>query len=48
MYIWTRAIQDSQKISEELQAEGFKDIFPIIFLHSEFYDCWVDQLLRTK
>jgi hypothetical protein len=48
MYIWTRAIQDSQKISEELQTEGFKDIIPIIFLHSEFYDCWVDQLLRTK
>jgi len=48
MYIWTKAIQDSQKISEELQAEGFKDIIPIIFLHSKFYDCWVDQLLRTK
>ncbi len=48
MYIWTKAIQDSQKINEELQTEGFKDIIPIIFLHSEFYDCWVDQLLRTK
>jgi len=48
MYIWTKAIQDSQKISEELQTEGFKDVIPIIFLHSEFYDCWVDQLLRTK
>ena len=48
LYVWTRAIQDSQEISEKLEGEGFKDIIPIIFLHSTFYDCWVDQLLRTK
>ena len=48
MYIWTKTIQDSQKINEELQNKGFKDIIPIIFLYSKFYDCWVDQLLRTK
>ncbi len=48
MYIWTRNIQDSQKINEELQGKGFKDIIPIIFLTSNYYDTWVDQLLRTK
>ena len=48
MVIWTRTIQDFQKIQEELQTEGFKDIIPHIFLFSQNYDCWVDQLLRTK
>ncbi|MFX1468285.1 MAG: winged helix-turn-helix transcriptional regulator [Promethearchaeota archaeon] len=47
-YFWTTNIQDSQKINEELQNKGFKDIIPIIFLTSNNYDCWVDQLLRTK
>jgi len=48
MYIWTRNIQESQKIQEELQTEGFKDIIPYIALSGNSYDCWVDQLLRTK
>ena len=47
-YFWTRNIQDSQKINEELQNKGFKDIIPIIFLTSNYYDCWVDQMLSTK
>ena len=48
MYIWTRNIQESQKIQEELQTEGFKDIIPYIALSGNSYDCWVDQLLRSK
>ncbi|GAG54843.1 unnamed protein product, partial [marine sediment metagenome] len=37
-----------QKIQEELQTEGFKDIIPHIYLSAKWYECWVDQLLRTK
>ena len=48
MYVWTRNIQESQKIQEELQTEGFKDIIPYIALSGNSYDCWVDQILRTK
>ncbi|MHA2288563.1 MAG: AsnC family transcriptional regulator [Promethearchaeota archaeon] len=48
MKIWAKTAQDSQKIQEELQKEGFKDIVPYIFLSSKHYDCWLDQLLRTK
>ena len=48
MYVWTKSIHDTQKISEELLNFGFKDVIPIIFIDSQFYDCWVDQLLRTK
>ncbi|MCP4762048.1 MAG: winged helix-turn-helix transcriptional regulator [archaeon] len=47
-YIWTIILQDSQKINEELHDMGFKDIIPFIFLKSDFYDTWVEQLLRTK
>jgi DNA-binding Lrp family transcriptional regulator len=48
MFIWTKTTQDSQKVQEELQTEGFKDIIPHIFLSSKYYNCWIDQLLRTK
>ena len=48
MHIWTKTAQDSQRIQEELQTEGFKDIIPNIFFSTKYYDCWVDQLLRTK
>ena len=47
-YIWTITLQDSQKINEELHDMGFNDIIPFIFLNSNFYDTWVEQLLRTK
>ncbi len=46
--IWTKTARDSQLILEELQTEGFKDIIPHIFLSIEWYECWIDQLLRTK
>ena len=48
MYTWTKTAQESQRIQKKLQAEGFKDLIPHIFLTIRFYDCWVDQLLRTK
>ncbi|TKJ19262.1 MAG: hypothetical protein CEE43_15940 [Promethearchaeota archaeon Loki_b32] len=45
---WARTAQESQRIQEELQTEGFKDVIPQIALSGDYYDCWVDQLLRTK
>ena len=44
----TRTSKNSQIIQEELLTEGFKDIIPHIFISIKWYDCWVDQLLRTK
>ncbi len=48
LHTWAKSPQDSQKIHEDLQTEGFKDIIPHIFLSADYYDCWLDQLLRTK
>ena len=45
---WATNAHESQKIQEELQSEGFKDITPYIAYSGNYYDCWVDQLLRTK
>ncbi len=45
---FTRSSKNSQIIQEELLTEGFKDIIPHIFISIKWYDCWVDQLLRTK
>ena len=47
LHTWAKTPQDSQKIHKELQTEGFKDIIPHIFLTAMYYDCWLDQLLRT-
>jgi len=48
VHTWAKNAQNSMRIQEELQTEGFKDIIPHIYLSAEWYDCWVDQLLRTK
>jgi DNA-binding Lrp family transcriptional regulator len=48
LFTWAKNTQDSQKIQEELQKEGFKDIVPHIYLSAEWFECWVDKLLRTK
>jgi len=48
LHTWAKTPQDSQKIHKELQTEGFKDVIPHIFLSVKYYDCWLDQLLRTK
>ncbi|MFW9902214.1 MAG: AsnC family transcriptional regulator [Candidatus Thorarchaeota archaeon] len=45
---WAETAQDSQRIQKELQTEGFKDVIPHIFLSLNWYDCWIDQLLRSK
>jgi len=44
----TKTSKDTQRIQEELQTERFKDVIPHIFLSVKWYECWVDQLLRTK
>lgn len=46
--VWTKNPQDAQRIQERLQTEGFKDIIPHIVLSVQWYDCWIDELLRTK
>lgn len=48
MHTWTRTAHDSQQIQEELQTEGFQEIIPHIFISAKYYDCWIDELLRTK
>jgi len=48
MHTWAKTSIDTQKIQEELQTEGFKDVIPRIILYGNYYDCWVDQLLRSK
>lgn len=48
LHTWAENTQESQRIQEELQTEGFKDVIPHIFLSAKWYECWVDQLLRTK
>ncbi len=48
IHTWTKSSKDSQGIQEAIQDEGFKDVIPHIVLYGNYYDCWVDQLLRTK
>ena len=48
LHTWAKNTQESQRIQEELQKEGFKDVIPHIFLTARWYECWVDELLRTK
>jgi len=48
LHTWAKNTQDAQKIQEELHTEGFKDVIPHIFIDAKWFDCWVDQLLRTK
>jgi len=45
---WTITIKESEEIHKTLQKEGFKDIIPQILLSVNHYDCWIDQMLRTK
>jgi DNA-binding Lrp family transcriptional regulator len=46
--IWTKTPRDSQRIQEELQTEGFKDVVPHILMSISWHTCWVDQYLATK
>ncbi len=48
VHTMTKNAQDAQRIQEELLTEGYKDVIPHIYLSAKWYDCWVDQLLRTK
>ncbi|MFW9773873.1 MAG: winged helix-turn-helix transcriptional regulator [Candidatus Thorarchaeota archaeon] len=46
--IWTKNAQESHKFQKDLESEGFKNIVPHIFITASWYECWVDQLVRTK
>jgi Lrp/AsnC family leucine-responsive transcriptional regulator len=48
MEIWAKTAHEAQNIKKSLQTEEFKDIIPYIGLSGSYYDCWIDQLLRTK
>lgn len=48
LHTWTSTAQESQKLMDELHTEGFKNIIPHIFLSAKWYECWVDQFIRTK
>jgi DNA-binding Lrp family transcriptional regulator len=48
LHTWTNTAQDSQRIQEELQTDGFKNVIPHIFLTAKWYECWVDQILRSR
>ena len=45
---WTKTAQESQILQKELLYEGFKDVVPHIFFSLNWYECWLDQLVRTK
>ena len=47
MHTWAKTSKEAQTIQEDLQTEGFKNIIPRIVLYGNYYDCWVDQLLRS-
>ena len=44
----TKSSNETHKLQEELQTEGFKDVIPNVFFSITWYKCWIDQLLRTK
>ncbi len=48
MHTWTRSAQDMQKITRDLQTEGFKDVMPFILLGGRYYNCWIDDLAIQK
>lgn len=48
MHSWAKTPDESHKLHNDLLNEGFKDIIPHIFLDVNYYDCWLDQLVRTK
>ena len=45
---WAPNAQKSRELQKKLQTEGFKDIIPYIAYSGNYYDIWVDELLRTK
>ena len=48
METWAKTAQETNIIKKSLQNEEFKDVIPHIGLSGDYYDCWIDQLLRTK
>jgi len=48
MITWAKTPQESQEIEDELNTEGFKRIVHRVFISTEWYECWIDQLVRSK
>ena len=44
----TKSSNETHKLQEELQNEGFKDVIPNVFFSIIWYECWVDELLKSK
>jgi DNA-binding Lrp family transcriptional regulator len=45
---WAKTAQETHNIKISLQNEEFMDVIPHIGLSGDYYDCWIDQLLRNK
>ncbi len=48
MEVVTKSTFSSQKIQQELQADGYKQVLPRIWIYGKYYDHWIDQLVRSK
>jgi DNA-binding Lrp family transcriptional regulator len=48
LFTWAKNTQESHRIQEYLHSLGMKDVVPHIYMSAEWYDCWVDQILRAK
>lgn len=48
MITWTKNTQESHEIEEKLQTEGFREVIPHLIIYTDYHDCWVDNLLRSK
>jgi len=48
MFTWTKDTQKSYEIQEKLQNEGFRDVIPHLIISTDYYESWVDKLVRSK
>lgn len=46
--IWTQSPRENQKIIEQLQESGFKDITPHILLSISWHTNWMDKMLQDR
>ena len=48
MITWTKNTQESYEIHEKLQTEGFRDVIPHLIISTDYFESWVDKLVRSK
>ncbi|MFX0036915.1 MAG: winged helix-turn-helix transcriptional regulator [Candidatus Hermodarchaeota archaeon] len=48
LIICPKSAQNAHELQKDLEKEGLKNITPFILLSVKWYECWIDQLLRTK